>query len=145
LEELTPAQVRERDLIGLQMIERVEELLLMFPQTPVPEHTHIENGIFYKSIFIPAGCIAVGHAHTEPFFEAVMKGSMIMYAPFQEPAIIEAPYIGTGKPHKRKVGYALEDTIWATFHHSHEEDAEAAEEALIIKSETWKRIMGETK
>jgi hypothetical protein len=64
-----------------------------------------------------------------------------MMSPFQEPTIAEAPYIGSGKPGRRKVGYAIEDTVWATFHRTDAATVEEAEAGLVVLTGTIKEVL----
>jgi hypothetical protein len=127
----TPPDFRSR-------IEELEEYMLNQEQVEIPV-THLQaEGMYCREITIPKGTIAIGHAHSEDFIEIVSKGKMLLYSPGKEPIEVKAPHTGIGKAGKRKIGYALEDTVWTTFHHTHETDIKKIEERIIVKSDTFK-------
>jgi len=119
------------------LTEKLEDVMLGHDQVKITERHIFSEGMYCKEIIIPKGTLAIGHAHTGDFMQAITKGKMIMYAEGQPPMIAKAPFIGVGLPFKRKVGYALEDTVWATFHATDETDIQKLEDELVVKSCTW--------
>lgn len=132
--ELTDEDIQ---LMGVMTIEELEAIELRKPQRFIPTYHFIQNKIYVREIFIPKGTFAAGYEHTESFTQVVSLGKMLMFSEGGICDIVEAPYTGVGLPGYRKVGYALEDTIWTGFHFCGDEtDPDKAFEKTIIKSKT---------
>lgn len=120
-------------------IESVEAEMLKLPQVVIPIKNYFtDNGLYAREIVIPAGTLAIGHAHTHEFMEVFISG--ILLVPTDEGSQeIHAPYVGIGKPDIRKIGMALTDCRWVTFHSVPEGygTVEKMEEYIIKKSDVY--------
>lgn len=106
----------------------------MLPQVEVPvKHYFTDNGLFAREIIIPQGTLAVGATHTEEFIEVFIEG--VLLVPTENGMKeIKAPFTNVGKPGKRKIGIAVTDCKWVTFHNVGEcRDIEKIMSTIIIE------------
>lgn len=120
-------------------LESIEASMLRLPQVTIPVTNYFtDNGLYAREITIPAGTIAVGHAHNHEFMEVFMSGTLLV--PSEQGHItITAPHVGIGKPDIRKIGFAVTDCRWVTFHPVPEGygTVEKMEELIIKKSQAF--------
>lgn len=120
-------------------LENIEASMLRLPQVAIPVINYFtDNGLYAREITIPAGTLAVGHAHNHEFMEVFITGTLSIPSE-QGPITIQAPYVGVGKPDIRKIGYAITDCRWVTFHPVPEgyNTVEKMEELIIKKSQAF--------
>jgi len=120
-------------------LEKIEATMLQLPQVVIPITNYFtDNGLYAREITIPAGTIAVGHAHNHEFMEVFMSGTLLVPAE-QGHITITAPHVGIGKPDIRKIGFAVTDCRWVTFHPVPEgyNTVEKMEELIIKKSDSF--------
>lgn len=120
-------------------LESMEALMLQEPQVTIPvNHYFTDDGLYAREIVIPAGTLAVGHAHKQDFMEVFISGTLLVPTE-TEPVTIQAPKVGIGKPLVRKLGFAVTDCRWITFHRVPEgcNTVEKMEELIIHKSEAF--------
>lgn len=120
-------------------IEAVEAKMLNLPQVTIPVKNYFtDNGLYAREIIIPAGTLAVGHAHRHEFMEVFISGTLLVPTD-KGSKEIHAPYVGIGKPDIRKIGMALTDCRWVTFHPVPEgyDTVEKMEEHIIKKSDVY--------
>ena len=101
-----------------------------------PVTHHFGPGIYIRDIFIPAGTLAIGHAHKGPCLNELLKGEMRVVTPDGDVKTIAAPHVfvsGAG----RKVAFAITDCVFRNLHATDETDLDRLEEQLIEKSEAW--------
>ncbi len=125
---------------GEQSLCSIEASMLNMPQVTIPTvHYFTDNGLYAREIIIPAGTLAIGHAHNHEFMEVFMSGTLII--PTDEgPKELHAPFLGVGKPDIRKLGLAKTDCRWVTFHPVPDgyNTVEQMEELIIKKSTAFK-------
>lgn len=120
-------------------LEKIEATMLQLPQVAIPVTNYFtDNGLYAREITIPAGTIAVGHAHNHEFMEVFMSGTLLVPSE-QGHVTITAPHVGIGKPDIRKIGFAVTDCRWVTFHPVPEgyNTVEKMEELIIKKSDSF--------
>lgn len=122
----------------LEQIEALEgELLAVSPCQVHVKHS-FSRGIYARQVSLPAGYLAIGHAHTEECLNIVVAGrvSVVIDGEVRE---ISAPATFVSAPYQRKIGYVHEPLIWITIHPvSGSFPLEKLEDALIAKSDTFK-------
>lgn len=127
-------------------LEKLEELMLKEEQVEIPaKHYFTEDGLYGREIVIPAGTLAIGHDHNHSFLEVFVEGELLIPTKTGT-TILKAPFTGVGKPNNRKLGLALTDCRWITFHVVPEgmNSVSQMEEYIINKSITFKKHEGET-
>lgn len=113
-----------------------ERRLLKMPQAECPLSHHFGPGVYVREVTIPAGAMAIGHHQKLPHLNILIKGAVLMLGEDGEQREVRAPLIFEGKP-GRKVGVALEDTVWLNVYAAEERDIEVLEARFIEKSQQW--------
>lgn len=115
------------------LVDAFEEILLEHPQVDCPVNDFFCDGIYARQCFIPKGTVLTSKIHkTEHLY--IVSAGRISVKTEQGEEIIEAPHTGVTLPNTRRILYALEDTIWTTFHaNPNGETVEQIEERIIEK------------
>lgn len=130
-------QVSVASDLNLSKIEGIEGLLLKQPQVDTPVNHAFAPGVYLRQITMPKGSFIIGHEHKTEHFNVVLSGhaSVYMDGMIQE---IKAPAIIKSNKGTRKLLFIHDTMIWATIHPTDETNLDNLEEALIVKSETFK-------
>lgn len=108
-----------------------------FPLT----HT-FAKGIYSREMFIPKGSLIVGKIHKKECLNIVSKGDIYIVTETGSMRVT-APYSVVSPAGLRRVGYALEDTVWTNVFSTDETDLEKLEDELIWPSyEVMEAITG---
>jgi len=111
-------------------ILRIEQELLQMPQVELPiEHYQID-GVYARSMFIPAGTILTGKIHNFESIAILAKGR-IRITNGTESYIISEGHIMVDKPGVKRLGYAETDVIFITVHRTDNTEIEAIEKELV--------------
>ncbi len=94
-----------------------------------PEH-YFAEGVYVRSLFIPKGVQIVGKIHKTEHICFLMKGAILVSTEKGE-KILQAPHIVVSPPGTKRVGLALEDTVWVNIHPTNERDLEKIEDQFI--------------
>lgn len=94
-----------------------------------PTHYHAD-GLYGRSIFIPAGTVLTGKIHRRQHLNFLMQGDITVWTD-EGMKRIQAPAIIKAEPGTKRVGYAHTDTIWVTVHATKETDVARIEAELI--------------
>ena len=97
------------DELEKKVVENYE--LLSFPLI----HRFTE-GLYVRQMEVPSGCVITSKIHKEQHQFFVLKGKIIIWDEEGNEQFIQAPYIGITQANTRRVGYVVEDVIWATAH-----------------------------
>ena len=100
-----------------QIVDEIEKGIFESGQpVEMPVKHHFTPGMYCREIFIPAGTVLTSKIHkTEhPFVVSLGRINVIMEDNGVEEIV--APHFGITKPNTRRVLYAVEDTVWTTFH-----------------------------
>jgi quercetin dioxygenase-like cupin family protein len=96
-------------------VYRLESEILKHPQVEMPvAHEHCD-GVYARSMFIPAGTIATGAVHRGESFFVVRMGTLIMHTP-AGPMEFKAGHMAVTKPGDKRAVIAVTDVIVTTFH-----------------------------
>lgn len=94
---------------------RLEAEILKHPQVEMPvAHDHCD-GVYARSMLIPAGTIATGAIHRGESFFVVRMGTLIMHTP-QGPMEFQAGHMAITRPGEKRAVIAVTDVIVTTFH-----------------------------
>ena len=111
-------------------ILRIEQELLQMPQVELPiEHYQID-GVYARSMFIPAGTILTGKIHNFESIAILAKGR-IRITNGTDSYIISEGHIMVDKPGVKRLGYAETDVIFITVHRTDNIEIEAIEKELV--------------
>jgi len=117
-----------------EKIVELEGELMKADQAELPTRHYILGGMYVRELLIRKGVCLTGRMHKTAHFNFVMKGSILVWTE-QGMKKIDAPCILPSYPGAKRVGYALEDTIWATAHVTDKTDVSEIEEELIEPEE----------
>lgn len=98
-----------------------------------PITNHFAPGLYAREILLPAGSVIVGKIHNHSHINTISKGK-VKVATEWGVELFEAPYTFVSKPGTKRIVYALEDTIWTTYHPTDETDVSKIEEDIISPS-----------
>ena len=111
-------------------ILRIEQELLQMPQVELPiEHYQID-GVYARSMFIPAGTILTGKIHNFESIAILAKGR-IRITNGTDSYIISEGHIMVDKPGVKRLGYAETDVIFITVHRTDNTEIKAIEKELV--------------
>lgn len=89
--------------------------------------------LYGRTIFIPKDSWMIGKIHRYPCINFVLKGK-IAVGYDAKGGNLEAPAMFVSDAGAQKVGYALEDTIWATAHITHGSSVDRIEDELTVET-----------
>lgn len=116
-------------------IIRLGEGMLAAPeaQVEIPTvHYHAE-GVYAREVFISAGTALVGKIHKTEHINVVSMGKIVVVTE-EGRKIISAPFTFVAPPGTMRAGFALQDTVWTTFHPASTRDLVQLEDELIAQS-----------
>lgn len=131
LAEATQALRAPRPASSLrEKIDALETLMLREPQVEIEPVHHFAHGLYAREITIKAGTLLTGKIHRTEHLNIISKGRIIVWT---EDGMREvaAPFTMVSRPGTKRVGYALEDTVWTTIHATMETDLARLERELI--------------
>lgn len=115
-------------------IVNLEKMMLQSSARIEIETTHyFTDGIYAREIFIPKGTLLTGKIHKTEHLNVVSKGRIVVMTD-EGMKEVSAPHTMIASPGTKRIGYALEDTVWTTFHGTNEKNLEKLEEQLIAPS-----------
>ena len=96
-------------------INRLGARMLRMPQLKIQTTHHFAKGLYAREIFIPAGALLTGKVHKCEHLNIVSKGRIQVWT---EDGMKEvcAPFTLVSRPGTKRVGLAIEDTVWTTIH-----------------------------
>jgi hypothetical protein len=92
--------------------------------------------MYARELFIPKGTLLFGKIHRQEHLSFVMKGVIAVWTE-HGPKLFEAPATLVSPPGVKRIGYAVEDTIWTTVHftkYNNEGELDAIENEVIAPS-----------
>lgn len=135
--ENAPALIDTTDKTPEQMrasIVALESAMLESPlQIELKTTHHFAPGIYMREIFIPKGVTLTGKIHKTEHMNILSQGRLIVYT---ESGMKEltASTVVKSSPGIKRVGHALEDSVWITVHPNiaDEQDVQKLEEMLVV-------------
>ena len=111
-------------------ILRIEKVLLNGVQVDCPVKHYQVDGVYVRSMFIPAGTLLTGKIHN---FEniAILAQGTIRISNGTESYVISAPHVMVDKPGVKRIGYAETDVTFITVHKTVNTEIEAIEKELV--------------
>ena len=96
-------------------VERLEGEIQKLPQVDCPVRHYFAPGMAAREMTIPAGVVITGAVHRHEHLCTVSKGR-ILVSTDNGMAELVAPFTFVSKPGAKRVGYAIEETVWTTYH-----------------------------
>jgi len=111
-------------------ILRIEQELLKLPQAECPvTHYHID-GVYARSMFIPAGTLLTGKIHNFENIAILAKGRLRI-TNGTDSYIISEGHIMVDPPGIKRLGYAETDVVFITVHRTDNTEIDAIEDELV--------------
>ena len=117
-------------------ITEAVETFLQLPQSPCPVRHFFSPGLYVREAHYKAGLLVIGHPHTGPHLNIMLKGKLILLNQAGGGEVLEAPQMFTAGA-GRKSAYILEDVIWQNIWATEETDVEAIEAVVFAKEESF--------
>lgn len=128
--ELTPIQQQNRE-----KILEIEAKMMAMPEHQIEFECrhHFSPGIYMRELLIPKGATLTGKIHKTEHLNILSQGILIVQT---EDGMkrLEASTVIHSKPGIKRVGHALEDSVWITVHHNPDNlrDVPKIEERLVV-------------
>lgn len=119
--------VRER-------IFALQDQVAKVPQVDCPLQHSFIDGVYVRTIFIPAGTVIVGKIHKHSHANILSKGRVSVLTEDGGLEHLEGPLTMTSPAGCKRAVYAHTDTTWTTIHRTDETDLEKIEDWVIAKS-----------
>lgn len=92
------------------------------------------DGVYARSLYMPAGMVCTGKIHRTRHFFVVMQGSCTVVDSDGNRKLIVAPYLGITEPGMKRAVHVHEDVIWTTFHRTDKTNPEDIEREITTNS-----------
>ena len=118
------------ELGSMPEILRIEKEIEKMPQVNLPVEHYQVDGVYVRSMFIPAGTILTGKIHN---FEniAILAQGTIRVSNGTESYVLAAPHIMVDKPGVKRIGYAETDVTFITVHKTANTEIDDIEKELV--------------
>lgn len=101
-------------------------------QTELEINHFFAKGLYAREMVVPAGVLVASLVHRHETICVLSKGAITVWNEDGTKLKTHAPYILVCKPGS-KIGYAVEDSVWTTFHHTNLTDLyEIEQEQFVI-------------
>jgi hypothetical protein len=105
----------EAKLVPIDKIQRFEDMLFKLPQVPLQTTHEFCDGIYARTLCIPAGVVLTGAIHRSENFLLVRSGDITVWTE-EGMKRAQAGAMVKSLPGAKRVGYAHSDTLLTTFH-----------------------------
>lgn len=121
---------RERAPTSREKVEALENAIARnFPPAECPVRHYFVPGMYAREMTIPAGVLLTGAVHKTEHLSTISAGCIAVETE-DGPKLIRAPFTFVSKPGAKRAGYALETTVWTTYHATSTTDLDALVEEL---------------
>lgn len=93
----------------------LEREIQLMPQVDCPVRHYFAPGMYAREMTIPEGVVVTGAVHRHEHLCTVSKGRL-MVSTDEGMREVSAPCTLVSKAGTKRVGYALEETVWTTYH-----------------------------
>lgn len=110
--------------------------MLKMPQVDLELSHYFADGVYARQGIIPKGCLITGRIHKKAQINIISKGRIAVLTENGEPIqILEAPCIFRSPPGTKRVGLALEETVFTTILATDLTIPEEVEQTLTVNTE----------
>lgn len=112
-------------------IDALEAHMVKMPQIDIPvRHRFAEQeGLYAREIVIPKGALMTGRVHKHQHVSVMIRGDMTVLTE-QGMQRVRGYHCWVCEPGTKRVGYAHEETVWLTVHHTEHMTPEGIEDVL---------------
>ena len=118
---LQPSDQTSLAPVTREQVIALEREIQKLPQADCPVRHYFAPGMYAREMTIPAGVVLTGAVHRHEHLCTVSKGR-IMVSTDDGMKELAAPCTFISKPGTKRVGYAIEETVWTTYHATVETD-----------------------
>lgn len=111
-------------------VKALEGEMFQLPQVEIGPVHYFAEGLYAREITIPKGVLLTGKVHKYSHLNIISKG-IIDVMTEDGPVRLTAPCTIVSQPNTKRVGYAIEETVWTTIHATEETEIENIESALV--------------
>lgn len=122
-------QLTEKEIIN-SFMDNMEAFMSNLPKADIGYKDVFAPGVYLRKMFVPAGSILTSKVHRTEHCFIVSKGRILVYDGVHEAVILKAPYDGKTMPGTRRLGIALEDTVWINIHPTKIKPKDESDEAI---------------
>lgn len=112
-------------------IDELEAAMMELPKVDCPLEHHFTNGLYSRTIYMPAGVTIVSMIHKTQHQYVISKGIAHVKINENEWQELAAPFIGVTEPGTRRILYIENDCVWTTFHPVDIVPTDDTEEAIL--------------
>ncbi len=112
-----------------QKVEALEDQIAKLPQVDCPTKHYFAPGLYAREMTIPAGVTATGAVHKTEHLSTISAGRILVEDGSGLTEIC-APYTFVSKPGAKRAVFAIEPTVWTTYHVTPTTDLDALCEEL---------------
>jgi hypothetical protein len=112
-----------------EKVYALETEIAKLPQVECPVRNYFAPGIYAREMTIPKDVTLTGAVHRTEHLNIVSKGRIIVSTD-SGMTLLEAPSTFVSKPGTKRVGHALEETVWTTIHATDTTDLDTLVEEL---------------
>lgn len=104
------------------------------PAVECPLQHSLIDGVYVRTIFIPAGTVIVGKIHKHSHANILSQGEVIVFTEEGDMEHLKGPLTMVSPAGCKRAVRALTDTTWTTIHRTDETDLDKIEDWVIAKS-----------
>jgi len=131
--KISTSEINARLINKYAGLLRLEREILKFPQIELPIDHSFCNGLYARTISIPAGTLVMGAVHRDECFFLVRYGQLVVTTD-ENLMVVSAGDMLTSRSESKRAGVAVSDAIVTTFHSNtiNERQPERLWEMLVI-------------
>ena len=125
-----------------ERLDRWEAFVSQFDPVECPLVHQLPDGLYCRTIVMPAGAIVVSQIHKKdnPFF--IQRGRVTVISENEKVVEYKAPHMGITKPGTRRLLFVHEDTEWTTVHPNPDNISDLQElESLYVEMKPTTRAL----
>lgn len=115
------------------ILYELENAIAELPQVIFPLKHYFAHGLYAREMTIPQGGVLTGAVHKTEHLVVISKG-VIKVFDGNETVTLSAPCTFVSQPGVKRAGYALEETVFTTFHATEERDLDKLVEELCYST-----------
>lgn len=128
--ELAKCEGARKTLYELQAAAAQSNL----PAVECPLQHSFIDGVYVRTIFIPAGTVIVGKIHKHSHANILSQGEVVVFTEEGGREYLKGPLTMTSPAGCKRAVYAITDTTWTTIHRTDETDLDKVEDWVIAKT-----------
>lgn len=115
----------------LQHIQAFESAIKDFPQVDCPVDHAFADGLYRRTVTMPAGLVVTSKYHKTNHFAFIMRGVVDVWEPNGPKIRHVAPCMFITPAGTKRVLHVIEETEWATVHATEHKDVSLIERDII--------------